>query len=64
VLITEKTMEFDAVVIRNLISLRSTRTVVPSIAVLETMLTVGALKLPSLLSCGEMRQREGNRINK
>jgi len=37
---------------------------VPTFVVLESVLTVRALKLPSLLGSGEMRQREGNGINK
>ena len=63
-LITEKTTEFDAVVFGNQISLHSTRTVVPTFVVSESMLTVRALKLPSLLSRGEVGQRERNRIDK
>ena len=62
-LITEKTTEFDAVVFGNQISLHSTRTVVPAFVVPETMLTVRALKLPSLLGLSEMGKREGNRID-
>ena len=63
VLIAEKTTEFDAVVFGVQASLNTTRTVVPAFVVLETMLTVGTLKLPSLLGFGEMWEREGNGIN-
>ena len=62
-LTTEKTTEFDAVVFGDQVSLNTTRTVVPAFAVLETMLTVGTLKLPSLLGFGEMREIEGDGVN-
>jgi len=62
-LIAEKTAKSDAIVFGDQVSLNTTRTVVPAFVVLETMLTVGTLKLPSLLGFGEMRERKGNGIN-
>jgi len=63
VLIAEKTTEFDGVVFGDQISLNTTRTVVPTFMVPDSMLTVGTLKLPSLLGFGEMREGKGNGVN-
>ena len=62
-LATEEAVKNNPVLILIEIPFDSTRTVVPAFVVLETMLTVGTLKLPSLLGFGEMRERKGNGIN-
>ncbi len=56
-------MEDDSILIPIEIAFDTTRTIMSTLVVLESMLTVGALKLPSLLSCGEMRERRGNAID-
>lgn len=56
-------MEDDSILILIESSFYFARTIVSAFVIPESMLTVRALKLPSLLGFCEMREREGNGVN-
>lgn len=63
VLTTEEAVKNNSVFILIEIPFDTTRTVVPAFVVPKSMLTIGALKLPSLMGLCEVRERKRNGIN-